>query len=64
MRSPLVTIQQYIESLKLISEGELKPEANEIIQRCEKRIQNLHDLIEHWLDIFIENGTFSEARVP
>jgi signal transduction histidine kinase len=64
MRSPLVTIQQYIESLKLISEGALQPEAMEIIQRCEKRIQNLHELIEHWLDISrIENGTFSEARM-
>jgi len=64
MRSPLVTIQQYIESLKLISEGSLKPDAMQIIHRCEKRIQNLQDLIEHWLDISrIENGTFSEAKV-
>jgi signal transduction histidine kinase len=64
MRSPLVTIQQYIESLKLISEGSLQPDAIQIIHRCEKRIQNLQDLIEHWLDVSrIENGTFSEAKV-
>ena len=65
MRSPLVSIQQYIESLKLISESSLQPDAMEIINRCEKRIQGLQDLIEHWLDISrIENGTFSETRVP
>ncbi len=65
MRSPLVTIQQYIESLKLIAGGVLEGEAAEIISRCEKRIQNLQDLIEHWLDISrIENGTFSQAKAP
>ncbi|MFY9397448.1 MAG: hybrid sensor histidine kinase/response regulator [Desulfomonilia bacterium] len=64
MRSPLVSIQQYIESLKIICENSLKPDAMEIISRCEKRLQGLQDLIEHWLDISrIENGTFSEAKV-
>lgn len=65
MRSPLVTIQQYIESLKLIAADTLKSDAVEIISRCEKRLQSLQDLIEHWLDLSrIENGTFSEAKVP
>lgn len=65
MRSPLVTIQQYIESLKLITGDTLKGDAAEIISRCEKRIQNLQDLVEHWLDISkIENGTFSQAKTP
>lgn len=65
MRSPLVTIQQYIESLKVIAGDSLKGDALDIIERCDKRIQNLQDLVEHWLDLSrIENGTFSQARVP
>jgi two-component system, sensor histidine kinase and response regulator len=65
MRSPLVTIQQYIESLKLITGDTLKGDAAEIINRCEKRLTSLQDLIEHWLDLSrIENGTFSEAKAP
>lgn len=65
MRSPLVTIQQYIESLKLIAADTMRSDAVEIISRCEKRIQSLHELIEHWLDLSrIENGTFSENKAP
>jgi signal transduction histidine kinase len=65
MRSPLVTIQQYIESLKAIASGSFTKESQEIIERCEKRLQNLHELVEHWLDLArIENGTFGEAKVP
>jgi two-component system sensor histidine kinase/response regulator len=65
MRSPLVTIQQYIESLKVIAGDSLKGDALDIIERCDKRIQNLQDLVEHWLDLSrIENGTFSQARAP
>ncbi len=63
MRSPLVTIQQYIESLKAIAGDDLKKEVLEIIERCDKRIQSLQDLVEHWLDLSrIENGTFSQAK--
>ena len=63
MRSPLVTIQQYIETLKAIAGDELKKEVFEIIERCDKRIQSLQDLVEHWLDLSrIENGTFSKAK--
>jgi two-component system sensor histidine kinase/response regulator len=65
MRSPLVTIQQYIESLKVIAGDSLKGDALNILERCDKRIQNLQDLVEHWLDLSrIENGTFSQARAP
>lgn len=65
MRSPLVTIQQYIESLKIISDDSLSEEALGIIERCEKRIQNLEDLIEHWLDLSrIENGTLIQKKEP
>ncbi len=63
MRSPLVTIQQYIESLKAIAGDDLKKEVLEIIERCDKRIQSLQDLVEHWLDLSrIENGPFSQAK--
>jgi two-component system, sensor histidine kinase and response regulator len=65
MRSPLVTIQQYIESLKVIASDSFTPESKEIINRCEKRLENLHELVEHWLDLArIENGTFGDAKVP
>jgi two-component system, sensor histidine kinase and response regulator len=65
MRSPLVTIMQYFETLKVISENSLEQNAKDIIDRCEKRLQGLHDLVEHWLDLArIEDGTFSEAKTP
>jgi len=65
MRSPLVTIQQYIESLKMIAGETLNEDAVGIIDRCDKRIQSLQDLIEHWLDMSrIDKGTFSENKEP
>ncbi|NQU02868.1 MAG: hybrid sensor histidine kinase/response regulator [Syntrophaceae bacterium] len=65
MRSPLATIQQYIEALKVIAGESLKPEGNEIVERCNKRLQNLQDMVEHWLDISrIEAGTFARNREP
>ncbi|HVN72447.1 MAG TPA: hybrid sensor histidine kinase/response regulator [Desulfomonilia bacterium] len=65
MRSPLVTIMQYFESLKVIADEGLAPNIKDIIDRCEKRLQSLHDLIEHWLDLArIEDGSFSENKAP
>lgn len=65
MRSPLVTIMQYFETLKVIADKDMGDAAREIIDRCEKRLQNLHDLVEHWLDLSrIEDGSFSEAKIP
>jgi two-component system sensor histidine kinase/response regulator len=65
MRSPLVTIEQYIESLKVIAGDCLGEDAMHIIERCEKRIQNLEALVEHWLDISkIENGTLTQKKEP
>jgi two-component system sensor histidine kinase/response regulator len=62
MRSPLVTIEQ---SLKVIAADSLTEDAMYIIDRCEKRIQNLEDLVEHWLDISrIENGTLTQKKEP
>lgn len=65
MRSPLVTIMQYFETLKVIGGSEMSEATRDIIDRCEKRLQSLHDLVDHWLDLSrIEDGSFSEARVP
>ncbi|MBN2284164.1 MAG: hybrid sensor histidine kinase/response regulator [Deltaproteobacteria bacterium] len=63
MRSPLVTIQQYIESLKVVAGECLGEQERQIIDRIEKRIQNLEDLVEHWLDISrIEKGTLIQKE--
>jgi len=65
MRSPLVTIEQYIESLKVIAGDCLSEDAMHIVERCQKRIQNLEELVEHWLDISkIENGTLTQKKEP
>jgi len=65
MRSPLVTIQQYMEALKVVAGGCLSDEAMDIIGRCDKRIRNLEDLVEHWLDMSrIENGTLTQKKEP
>jgi signal transduction histidine kinase len=65
MRSPLVVIRQYIESLKAIAGDRFDKDVTDIIERCRKRIQNLEELIEHWLDLSrIENGTFAQKKEP
>jgi len=51
MRSPLVVIRQYIEALKAIAGDRMERDTAEIVERCSTRIQNLEQLIEHWLDI-------------
>jgi len=64
MRSPLVVIRQYMEALKEIAGDGFSKDVNEIMERCGKRIQNLEELVEHWLDISrIENGTFAQQKV-
>ncbi|MBN2397967.1 MAG: hybrid sensor histidine kinase/response regulator [Deltaproteobacteria bacterium] len=63
MRSPLVAVQQSIESLKIVAGDCLSDEAKAIIERCEKRIRNLEDLVEHWLNIRqIEEGTLIREK--
>lgn len=65
MRSPLVTIEQYIESLKVVAGDCLDEDAMHILDRCQKRIQNLEELVEHWLDVSrIENGTLTQTKEP
>ena len=64
MRSPLVVIMQYIEALNEIAGDRFDKDVKEIIERCRKRIQNLEELVEHWLDISrIEDGTFAQQKV-
>jgi len=59
MRSPLIIIEQYLEALKTVAVSRLDKDAIDIVERCNKRIQSLKDLVEHWLDIsHIESGIF------
>jgi len=63
MRSPLVVIRQYIESLKAIAGDRFDKDVTDIIERCSVRIQNLEEMIEHWLDLSrIENGTLAQKK--
>lgn len=63
MRSPLVVIRQYIETLKVIAGDRFDQDVREIIERCGNRVEGLENLVEHWLDISrIENGTFTEKK--
>jgi len=65
MRSPLVVIRQYIESLKAIAGDRFDKDVSDIIERCRIRIQGLEELIEHWLDLSrIEDGTFVQKKEP
>ena len=65
MRSPLVVIRQYIEALQAIAGERFEKDVEEIIERCQKRIQNLERMIEHWLDISrIQNGTLAQQKAP
>ena len=65
MRSPLVTVLQYVETIKMLCGNSLDPEVMKIIERCSFRLKNLEDLISHWLDISrVENGNFSKNITP
>ncbi|MCK4534979.1 MAG: hybrid sensor histidine kinase/response regulator [Syntrophobacterales bacterium] len=65
MRSPLLIVEQYLEALRTVAGGCLDKDANDIIERCNKRIHGLKDLVEHWLDIsHIESGIFTPEKKP
>jgi two-component system sensor histidine kinase/response regulator len=65
MRSPLVVIRQYIESLKVIAGDRFDKDVTDIIERCRKRIQGLEEMIEHWLDLSrIADGTLAQKKDP
>jgi two-component system, sensor histidine kinase and response regulator len=59
MRSPLVVVRQYIEALKAVAGDRFDREVAQIIERCDARVRDLENLIEHWLDISrIAEGKF------
>ncbi len=63
MRSPLVVVRQSFESLMALAGGRFGQDVTDLIARCNKRIQGLEDLVEHWLDISrIEQGTFAQKK--
>jgi len=65
MRSPLVTIQQYMESLKAVAGDRLDRGILDILERCGERIQGLAELVERWLDLSrIESGALATERKP
>lgn len=65
MRSPLVAIRQCLESMNVIAEDRLDDQIKELMARCNRRIQQLEDMVEHWLDITrIEEGTFVQDKGP
>jgi two-component system sensor histidine kinase/response regulator len=63
MRSPLVVIRQYLEALRTMAADGLAPEAEEVLNRCRSRVQDLETMIERWLDISrIEEGSFVRMK--
>ncbi|MBN1662204.1 MAG: hybrid sensor histidine kinase/response regulator [Deltaproteobacteria bacterium] len=65
MRSPLVVVQQSIESIKIMAGDRLGADVKEVIERCETRVQRLQEMIEHWLDISrVEGGNIAQNKVP
>jgi len=63
MRSPLVVILQYMESIKAVAGDRLDKNVMDIIERCVSRIKRLEELVDHWLDLSrIENGTFAQEK--
>ncbi|MBA7668774.1 Sensor histidine kinase RcsC [subsurface metagenome] len=65
LRSPLVTIQQYCNTILGGFVGDVKPEQKEILKRCQERIKELLKLVEDWLNVSrIERGVIVENLKP
>jgi two-component system sensor histidine kinase/response regulator len=65
MRSPLVVIRQYIESLKAVAGDRFDKEIADIIERCRCRILGLETMVEHWLDISkLSEDAFAGNKKP
>ncbi len=63
MRSPLIVVRQYFEALKKISSDKFDEDIREIMEKCDRRIRSLEEMVEHWLDISrIEEGTFAQKK--
>ncbi|MCG6538012.1 MAG: response regulator, partial [Syntrophales bacterium LBB04] len=65
LRSPLVTVQQYLESIKVICSGKFDDQCNDILNKCSVRLKNLEDLVNHWLDLDrVASESFTMSKVP
>ncbi len=59
LRSPLTAVQQYMEVLKELDLSEDQDKFIDILIRSEKRLGNMHGLIDSWLNLSrIEAGNF------
>jgi signal transduction histidine kinase len=65
LRSPLVTVQQYLESLKVVCADKFDSQCNDILNKCSNRLKNLEDLVNHWLDLDrVASESFTLTKVP
>jgi len=65
LRSPLVTVQQYCNTILGGFVGDVKPEQEEILKRCQERIKELLKLVEDWLNVSrVERGEIVDRLEP
>jgi len=65
LRSPLATVQQYCDTILGGFVGNVKPEQEEILKRCQERIKGLLKLTEDWLNVSrVERGVIVEKLKP
>jgi len=63
MRSPLIAVQQYLESMVFLSKKDSNQQFLEILNKCSIRIKNLEDLVNHWLDLErVESKAFVSSK--
>jgi two-component system, sensor histidine kinase and response regulator len=65
MRSPLVTVLQYMETMKVLYADKFDHQFNEILNKCTLRVRSLEELVNHWLDIDrVAGESFSMSKEP
>jgi signal transduction histidine kinase len=65
MRSPLVTVLQYLETMTVLYAGKFDAQCDDILNKCTIRVKNLEDLVNHWLDIDrVAGESFSMLKEP
>jgi two-component system sensor histidine kinase/response regulator len=65
MRSPLVTVLQYMETMKVLYADKFDAQCNEILNKCSIRVKSLEELVNHWLDIDrVASESFSMSKEP
>jgi signal transduction histidine kinase len=62
LRSPMVAIAQYLETILTGAVGEIGSEQKDMLQRARKRLDELLQLIEDWLSIARMNGSQLEGN--